>query len=759
MLFQQTVASDREASGSGIESIPMPFAQKNGGWHFEPEGEAESSVQEAVPESGSEAQDTVAILTAKPARSSAARCKVRDLAEWMEEMRLEEYLEAASDWCAEMGAVSLEEIAENIEDFGKDISLKPIERQRVQKWAAQKLPGAVCMLRDNFSFGSFGKDPPLQEPPRIELPDEGWNEAPRAPIYTARSVRLAVDSQGNTGLDLRFDDEWGIRVESVDPLPGQPGLAEGDFIVAIEGHSLRHKSHEECDAIFSERLQNGVLLSVVRPASQSQLALPKQPMGSWRLPRQPDFRNPSWSRRRGGHDANRMWNRFNRGPPWCGGHVKRMTTELVQDICKERSMWSQPHLNTQLYLNYKGFETIECLEAYSNLRALYLGNNNIARIDGLDRMSDLRSLHLEGNRIRCIENLTGNLELRQLSLESNAIRSLSGLSHLTKLQHLNVAKNALSELSDLKELESLPSLENLDVSHNCIEASEGVVDFWVKLPAELKILRYHGNPGVRFIEHYRKRLVNALPALRYLDERPIFPVERKASAAWQEGGLEALQKAKRDHFQEQCRLQNSVDPERREFLTQQRKLAIARIEREERERLEGAEEEKGWTAAQKGDEEALAAYARTWREKLECCGAEKLRDEVATSGSGQSKAAALALAEAQRKAQEEKCRLNAVRQNPAPTSNKATFSPPPRDSGCAPSAANASNVAGFRQSRSEDWAERQLSLLGEDEPEAARPEPREPVEPVPDLWKKVEQQNKEAEGQVLELNAAASAGP
>lgn len=27
--------------------------------------------------------------------------------------------------------------------------------------------------------------------------------------------------------------------------------------------------------------------------------------------------------------------------------------------------------------------------------------------------------------------------------------------------------------------------------------------------------------------------------------------------------------------QEQCRLQNSVDPERREFLTQQRKLAIA----------------------------------------------------------------------------------------------------------------------------------------------------------------------------------------
>ena len=39
--------------------------------------------------------------------------------------------------------------------------------------------------------------------------------------------------------DLRFDEDWGIRVQSVDPLPGQPGLAEGDFIVAIDGALCR----------------------------------------------------------------------------------------------------------------------------------------------------------------------------------------------------------------------------------------------------------------------------------------------------------------------------------------------------------------------------------------------------------------------------------------------------------------------------------------------------------------------------------------
>ena len=46
--------------------------------------------------------------------------------------------------------------------------------------------------------------------------------------------RLSLARCGATE-DLRFDEDWGIRVQSVDPLPGQPGLAEGDFIVAIDG--------------------------------------------------------------------------------------------------------------------------------------------------------------------------------------------------------------------------------------------------------------------------------------------------------------------------------------------------------------------------------------------------------------------------------------------------------------------------------------------------------------------------------------------
>ena len=55
-------------------------------------------------------------------------------------------------------------------------------------------------------------------------------------LKESMQTRRFLLSPGNTGLDLRFDDDWGIRVQSVDPLPGQPGLAEGDFIVAIDGH-------------------------------------------------------------------------------------------------------------------------------------------------------------------------------------------------------------------------------------------------------------------------------------------------------------------------------------------------------------------------------------------------------------------------------------------------------------------------------------------------------------------------------------------
>lgn len=324
--------------------------------------------------------------------------------------------------------------------------------------------------------------------------------------------------------------------------------------------------------------------------------------------------------------------------------LPRMTPELLLSICKERQMWTQPHLNTQLFLNYKGFLRIEAMEDYCNVRALHLDNNNISAIEGLDRMTELRSLHLGGNRISEISGLESNLDLRVLNLEGNAISSLQNLGHLVKLENLNLASNRVVNLEDITALQDLPAMTNVDISHNLIETVEGVVEFWSELKI-LKVLRNHGNPGIRNVAHYRKRLVNALPSLSYLDERPVFPVERKSFKAWEEGGLEAMHKAKQE-FHKMRHAECGVDPERREFLTNRRKMAIERIDRQAKEkeekeekenleRREAAEEQAGPSkAALAGDPEALQQYEKGWMTKVSLYGVDGLSAVVAQEGKG-----------------------------------------------------------------------------------------------------------------------------
>lgn len=323
--------------------------------------------------------------------------------------------------------------------------------------------------------------------------------------------------------------------------------------------------------------------------------------------------------------------------------IPRMTPELLQSICKERQMWMQPHLNTQLFLNYKGFLRLEGMEDYINVRSLHLDNNNISKIEGLDRMTELRSLHLGGNRISEIGNLESNVELRQLNLEGNAIWRVGNVRQLVKLETLNLSANRVENLEDLSDLRELPALANLDISHNSIEAEEGVIEFWSDYKG-LKVLRYHGNPGVRHISHYRKRMVNALPQLTYMDERPVFPVERKSFQAWAEGGLTAMHEAtKKFHTDRhaECR----VDPERRELVTKRRQMAIERMDREAKERGEKEEEarleaeRRGASKAAEGGLEALQDYEKEWRTKVNLYGLDGVRAKVAQEmvGPGQNR--------------------------------------------------------------------------------------------------------------------------
>jgi len=341
----------------------------------------------------------------------------------------------------------------------------------------------------------------------------------------------------------------------------------------------------------------------------------------------------------------------------------KMTPEILLEICKERKMWELPHLNVQLYLNHKGFCNIGGLEDYHAVRTLQLGNNMIAKIEGLDRMLGLKCLNLEGNRISAIENLESNLELRQLNLESNTISSVSGISHLKNLENISLAHNNISRIEDLKELQACPKLSNIDVSHNALDETDGVVEFWSGFADCLRLLRYTSNPGIRFIEHYRKRLVNALPLLGYLDERPVFPVERRSCKAWAEGGNEAMQQAKKDFWKERNSFQ-AYEPERGELLSRMRKNAIARLDREEAEReaeLQRRLAEGGQSTSdlQAGDDSALADYAQKWQKRVNLHGLDGLRAQVA---------------------KEDGSNAGVVAGAAAPARAKPQFAPPPRGS-------------------------------------------------------------------------------
>ncbi|CAF91362.1 unnamed protein product, partial [Tetraodon nigroviridis] len=218
----------------------------------------------------------------------------------------------------------------------------------------------------------------------------------------------------------------------------------------------------------------------------------------------------------------------------------QMTKKFLRDHCKKHKLYLAPRLNDTLYLHFKGFSTIENLEEYTGLKCLWLENNRIKCIENLDRQTELRCLFLQENCIHKLENLSSLKSLHILNVSNNYIRTIEHISCLPDLNTLQIAHNKLKTVDDIQHLSQCLAISVLDLSYNLL-CDPGVLTVLQAMP-NLKVLNLIGNEVVKNIPNYRKTVIVRLKSVTFLDERPVFDIERACAEAWAVNGYAGEQK-------------------------------------------------------------------------------------------------------------------------------------------------------------------------------------------------------------------------
>lgn len=259
------------------------------------------------------------------------------------------------------------------------------------------------------------------------------------------------------------------------------------------------------------------------------------------------------------------------------GGTEMSKEELRKVIDSDKRMYYRSEeLNDKLFIHYKGWKELRNLEGWTGLKALYAECNAFDRISGLDYCRSLRSLFIQENCIKKISGLEGCPNLWNLNLNNNFIEKIEGLSHLKGLNTLTIQKNKIGfgGIEDVLELIDSP-ITTLDLQDNRIWDPDVVPEVFMRMK-DLRVLYLKGNACAKKIPNYRKGITAVCGNLRYLDDRPVFPEDRRAADAFNRGGIEEERAERR-----RIRQENSEKHDRNMQAFQD---MIDRVKREKRER-------------------------------------------------------------------------------------------------------------------------------------------------------------------------------
>eukprot|EP00758_Cryptobia_borreli_P005094 Tbor_TRINITY_DN4730_c0_g1::TRINITY_DN4730_c0_g1_i1::g.16962::m.16962/K19750/DNAAF1, LRRC50, ODA7; dynein assembly factor 1, axonemal len=240
-----------------------------------------------------------------------------------------------------------------------------------------------------------------------------------------------------------------------------------------------------------------------------------------------------------------------------------------------------------LWLEQNSIGEVSGLEHQRELVSLFLHNNVIRSMDGggFNNLSNLRILNLSHNFITRICGIAISCPLLESFLMShNQLQSLSDCEELLKMEYLSTVDISFNKIELTPQQEKMRDIEkkrtdrllaqrdgnnnnnttgsngddvNNDNDWELIENNDNidkqeeesettvpsisdlsVVSFFKNMPV-LGVLYLQGNGLVHTLKNYRKNMVANLQLLTYLDERPVFPEERRATEAWARGGPDA----------------------------------------------------------------------------------------------------------------------------------------------------------------------------------------------------------------------------